>query len=152
VGPLLSKTQSYPAEVDLRHHGGHLLALRLLPVALPELPHGTLGACDGSYLITGGTGGIGRAVTDWPVHNQGVEPARIAVSGRAAPRALCRGVRFLEMDFARTLDVGGLAAQTGPLAGIIHLAGALDDGVLRNLDASRFPAVLAPKLALPRLS
>ena len=152
IGRLLRGARSHPEEVDLEYRGGHLLAQRLLPVALPELPPGTLGASGGSYLITGGAGGIGRVVTDWLIHNQGVVPAHLVVSGRTAPRDLRRGVQFRQMDFARPVDAGALAAATGPLAGIIHLAGSLDDGVLANLDASRFPAVLAPKLALLELS
>ncbi|MCF3142729.1 polyketide synthase [Streptomyces platensis] len=149
---LLRRVRSHPEETDLLYRRGHLLAQRLLPVAPLELPPGTLGAAAGSYLITGGTGGIGRVVTDWLIHHQGVESARVVVTGRTAPQDLRRGARFLEMDFARPLDAGAVAARTGPLAGIIHLAGLLDDGVLRNLDPSRFPAVLAPKLALPQLS
>lgn len=151
IGRLLRAAHSYPEEIDLFYRDGHLLAQRLLPAALPELPSGTLGASDRNYLITGGTGGIGRVITDWLIHNQGVDPAKVIVSGRTAPKDMRRGVRFLEMDFARSLDTGALAEEIGPLAGIMHLAGSLDDGVMRNLDASRFAAVLAPKLALSQL-
>lgn len=151
VSQLLHKAQSYSDEIDLFHRGGHLFAQRLVPAALPELPPGTLGAASGSYLITGGTGGIGAVLTDWLIHHQHVGPARVIVSGRAAARDPRRGVRFLELNLADSLDPVALAARTGPLAGIIHLAGTLDDGVVRNLDASRFPAVLAPKLALSTL-
>lgn len=152
IGQLLRKAQAHPAEVDLLHRGGHLLAQRLLPTILPELPAGTLGGSGGSYLITGGTGGIGRVITDWLIHNQRVEPGRVVVSGRTAPGDLRRGIRFLELDLSRPIDAGALAAELGPISGILHLAGSLDDGALRNLDASRFPAVLAPKLALAQLA
>lgn len=149
---LLRRVAPHQEEVDLLHRGGHLLAQRLLPAALPALPPGTLRAADGSFLITGGAGGIGRAITDWLIHHQRVESERVIVTGRTAPHDLRRGVRFREMDLARPVDVSAGAEEIGPLAGIIHLAGTLDDGVLRHLDVSRFPAVLAPKLALPRLS
>lgn len=151
VGQILRAARSHAEEIDLFCSGGYVLAQRLLPVALPELPPGTLGASGRSHLITGGTGGIGRVVVDWLIHNQGVDPAKVIVSGRTAPQDLRRGVRFRELDFARPIDAGALGAELGPLAGIIHLAGSLDDGVLRNLDASRFAAVLAPKLALSEL-
>ncbi|WP_217628199.1 type I polyketide synthase [Micromonospora nigra] len=152
VDQLLRGVVAYPWEVDLLCRGGMLLAQRLLPVALPDLPPGILGGGAGSYLVTGGTGGIGRVVTDWLIHDQGVAPARLVVAGRRDPGDLRRGVRFLELDLAYPPNVERLAADTGALAGIIHLAGALDDGMLRNLDASRFPAVLAPKLALAHLA
>ncbi|QFZ24631.1 type I polyketide synthase [Saccharothrix syringae] len=152
VGPLLRAARSHPDETDLVWRGGHLLAQRLLPVPSPDLPPGTLGGATGSYLVTGGTGGIGRVVVDWLIHHQHVAPERVVVSGRTDPGVLRPGVRFVPIDFARPLDVPVLANDIGPLAGIFHLAGALDDGVLRNLDASRFDAVLAPKLALADLA
>ncbi|MGW0828312.1 beta-ketoacyl synthase N-terminal-like domain-containing protein [Streptomyces sp. NPDC002845] len=152
IDRLLRRMAPHERESDILHRGGHLFAQRLLPAALPELPPGTLGTAEGSYLITGGTGGIGPTVTDWLIHHQGVAPGRVIVSGRKDPHDLRRGVRFLEMDLARPVDVHACAEGTGPLAGIVHLAGVLDDGVLRHLDASRFPAVLAPKLGLPQLT
>ncbi|GAA3463133.1 hypothetical protein GCM10018963_51460 [Saccharothrix longispora] len=157
VRELLRSVSRHPLEADLLTggapsggtlSGGVLLGRRLLPAALPDLPPGTLGAAEGGYLVTGGTGGIGRVVVDWLLHTQGVAPERVIVTGRTAPVDLRRGVRFVELDLARPLDA---AAGIGPLAGIVHLAGALDDGVLTNLDASRFDAVLAPKLALAGL-
>lgn len=142
----------HPREVDLLYRDGMLLAQRLLPAALPDLPSGILGRRAGSYLLTGGTGGIGRMVTDWLIHDQDVDPSRVIVAGRKEPGDLRRGVRFCHLDLACPPTPEGFAEQTGPLAGIVHLAGALDDGILRNLDVSRFPAVLAPKLALAYLA
>ncbi|GAA2000512.1 type I polyketide synthase [Nocardiopsis rhodophaea] len=149
---LLDRALGLPGEPDLLHRGGPLLAARLLPLPLPELPPGTLGAARGSYLITGGTGGIGRAVADWLIGAQGVPPERIVATGRSAPRGLRPGVRFLRADLSAGISPDAVAARTGPLAGVFHLAGALDDGVLRGLDAARFPPVLAPKLALRDLA
>ncbi|CAG7606167.1 Alpha/beta fold hydrolase [Actinacidiphila bryophytorum] len=151
VEAVLRRPDAHPGEQDLLLRGGHLLARRLAPAVLPELPPGTLGQVGGGYLLTGGTGGVGRAVTDWLVHHQGVRPGQVTVTGRTAPAGLREGVRFLPLDLAEPFDAGAVAAETGPLAGVFHLAGALDDGVLRNLDAARLPAVLAPKLALPRV-
>ncbi|QTT77108.1 type I polyketide synthase [Streptomyces mobaraensis NBRC 13819 = DSM 40847] len=149
---LLRRARAHLEETDLLHRRGHLLGRRLVPLDLPELPPGTLGAADGSYLLTGGTGGLGRAVADWLIHHQRVAPERVVVTGRTDPGDLRPGVRFLAADLARPFDAAALAARTGPLAGVLHLAGALDDGILRNLDPSRFPAVLAPKLALAPLT
>ncbi|MGM1059837.1 alpha/beta fold hydrolase [Saccharothrix sp. Mg75] len=153
VPALLRAASRHPAETDLLTGGGHLggplLGRRLLPAPLPDLPRGALGATGGGYLVTGGSGGIGRVVVDWLLHHQGVSPDRVVVTGRAEPDDLRRGVRFVEADLTGPLDA--VADAVGPLAGVVHLAGALDDGVLTNLDASRFDAVLAPKLALSAL-
>jgi acyl transferase domain-containing protein/surfactin synthase thioesterase subunit/non-ribosomal peptide synthetase component F/acyl carrier protein len=152
IDELLMQVRQYPGETDLLYRGGHLLAQRLRPFTAPQLPPRTLAAADGSYLICGGTGGIGRVITDWLIHNQGVEPGRVLISGRRAPRDLRRGVGFVRLDLAHPPDVDALAARTGPLAGIIHLAGSLDDGLVQNLDPARLPAVLAPKLAVTGLA
>ncbi|HTZ45092.1 MAG TPA: beta-ketoacyl synthase N-terminal-like domain-containing protein [Jatrophihabitans sp.] len=156
VDRLLRRVRALPEEPDLLVRGGHLLGRRLLPVTLPDLPAGTLGADSagdaGSYLLTGGTGGIGRAVVDWLIQHQGVAPGRLIVTGRAPAADLPTGVRYLPLALGRPVDVPALAARTGPLAGLLHLAGALDDGVLRNLTEARFVPVLAPKLALAMLT
>ncbi|MFY1633956.1 beta-ketoacyl synthase N-terminal-like domain-containing protein [Solwaraspora sp. WMMB335] len=148
---ILRAAAAHPAETDLLYRGGCLFAQRLLPVSLPQLPAGTLGTAAGRYLLTGGAGGIGRVVTDWLIQHQGVAPGRIVVSGRADPGDLRTGVRFLELDLTGPVDPAALAAATGPLAGVLHLAGSLDDAMVRNLTPDRLPAVLAPKLALARL-
>jgi len=152
---LLDRVRCHPDEPDLLLRGGFTLGRRLLPVSLPDLPAGLLGGpgTDGSaaFLVTGGTGGLGRIVLDWLIHTQRVAPQRVIVTGRTAPAELPQGVRFLPLDLGAPLDPTALAEQTGPLAGILHLAGALDDGMLRNLTAGRFPPVLAPKLAVAGL-
>ncbi|WP_320069449.1 polyketide synthase [Micromonospora sp. RTGN7] len=133
-------------ETDLLARDGLLLAPRRIPIDQPDLPPGMLGATGGSYLLVGGTGGIGRAVTDWLLHHQRVEPGRVVVTGRTDPGDLRPGVRFAPLDLTTGAGLADLA-RPGGFAGIVHLAGALDDGVLRNLDADRLPGVLAPKLA-----
>lgn len=150
VDSLIQKAQSHGSEPDLLIRHGIALGRRLMPAFLPELPAGTLGGATGSYLITGGTGGLGRVLADWLIHTQGVDPSQVIVSGRQGPSG--GAMRFLELDFTRSVDTDAIATRTGPLAGIFHLAGSLDDGVLRNLDGSRLPAVLAPKLALAPLT
>jgi acyl carrier protein len=56
-------------------------------------------------------------------------------------------VAVVQADVARREDVARvLAGLPAPLAGIFHLAGVLDDGVLQQQDARRLAAVLAPKV------
>ncbi|MDT0263274.1 polyketide synthase [Jatrophihabitans lederbergiae] len=158
IDRLLRQARAFAEEPDLLARGGHLLARRLLPVTLPDLPAGTLGADEadlgaagGSYLLIGGTGGIGRVVVDWLIQHQGVVPSRVIVTGRAPSADLPAGVRYLPLELDRPIEVDALAARTGPLAGLLHLAGTLDDGILRNLTEERFARVLAPKVALGQL-
>jgi myxalamid-type polyketide synthase MxaE and MxaD len=110
---------------------------------------------DGSYLITGGLGGLGLAVACW-LAERGAE--HLVLIGRSAPgpeaeRQLAalaaRGVevRVERMDIS---DEAALAAAItrlqSPLRGVVHAAGMLDDGLLTQLTPERFSRVLAPKL------
>ncbi|MBM7086347.1 type I polyketide synthase [Micromonospora humidisoli] len=137
-------------EPDLRAHDGVLLAPRRIPIDQPDLPAGTLGATGGNVLLVGGTGGIGGAVTDWLLHHQRVTPDRVVVTGRTDPGTLRPGVRFARVDLTTGDGLADLG-RLGGFAGVVHLAGALDDGLVRHLDPGRLPAVLAPKLAWDRL-
>jgi myxalamid-type polyketide synthase MxaE and MxaD len=114
---------------------------------------------DGSYLITGGLGGLGLSVARWMV----AEGARhLALVGRqgAATAAQAEAVSALEAAGAEVLvaranvaDRAQLAAvlqdvqrRMPPLRGVIHAAGVLDDGLLLQQDAARFQRVMAPKI------
>lgn len=112
---------------------------------------------EATYLITGGLGSLGLQVA----HNLIDQGARhLALSGRrgAAGKAAeiaaleARGAKVLvvQADVAVAADVTKLLARIDemgpPLQGIIHAAGVLDDGVLRQQTAERFAKVLAPKV------
>ncbi|MBV9875403.1 MAG: SDR family NAD(P)-dependent oxidoreductase [Verrucomicrobia bacterium] len=115
-------------------------------------------AKEGVWVITGGLGGLGMSLSEWLV-DQGI--SRLALISRSAadgPRN-----RFLE-----TLRSSGISAQTfqadvsdegqlkdalaqvrsclGPIRGVVHAAGTVDDGTVTQLDWSRCLAVLAPKI------
>ena len=112
----------------------------------------------GSYLITGGLGGLGLRVA-----------RRLAADGagylflasrRGLPSAATRDairdieragavVRIVKADVSVEEDVAEMLAAceaAGPLRGVIHAAGGLDDGVLSRQNAERFGRVLAPKV------
>src|SRR5262249_43223143 len=56
-------------------------------------------------------------------------------------------VRVVQADVSQPVDVERvLAAATPPLAGIVHAAGALDDGLIAGQSAARLRGVLAPKV------
>ncbi|MFG3003605.1 type I polyketide synthase [Streptomyces calvus] len=114
---------------------------------------------DGTVLVTGGTGGLGR------------ELARHLVSARGARRLLLVSRSGIEAEGAAQLrdelaaagavvditacDVADREAVTALLAGIdpahpltavVHTAGVLDDGVVTSLSAERVSDVLRPKV------
>ena len=116
-------------------------------------------AADGTYLITGGLGGLGLSVAQWMVE-QGAR--HLVLMGRSAPSAAAEevldtmrkaGAQVLvaRADVSQTQQVAGVVAEIAqsmpPLRGIIHAAGILDDGLLLHLDQERFKSVMAPKIS-----
>ncbi|TMK37632.1 MAG: SDR family NAD(P)-dependent oxidoreductase, partial [Actinobacteria bacterium] len=116
-----------------------------------------LGA-EGSYLITGGLGSLGRKLADWMVA-QGAR--HLAVTSRRRPDAeaesFLQGIRdrgcnvvLMVADATHEDDVRGLVArlraELPPLKGIIHSAGMLKDGVLDRMSWEDFTAVTSPKI------
>ena len=112
----------------------------------PESTQPTVRA-DGSYLITGGFGGIGLKAAEWLVKNGA---RHLTLAGRSAPGEGARKViASLERAGAQIrtslLDISDhdkmrllLAdiADEAPLRGIIHAAGIAADGLVQNLNAS----------------
>ena len=142
--------------------------VRALPLPAPETPAFVKG---GAYLITGGFGGIGLSLARHLARNYGariVLVSRGAVPGRdewdrpatardarriAALREIeALGGQVLALqadvtDIAQMRDAADRAARAfGPLAGVIHAAGAIDDAPLAAKDAGGVQAVLAPKI------
>ncbi len=114
-------------------------------------------AADGAYLITGGTGGLGLVAARWLV----ARGARhLTLMGRRAPtvdviraveelRAAGAEVSIARGDVTRRTDVRDVITELTSrrrLAGVIHAAGFVDDGLLANLDRERFTSVLATKV------
>jgi acyl transferase domain-containing protein/thioesterase domain-containing protein/acyl carrier protein len=138
-------------EDQIALRGGRRLVARLTAraaaVAAPVL------AADATYLVTGGLGGLGRAVASWLVAHGA---RHVALLGRrvdgadvTALEAAGARVHLVACDvadrgaLAAALD--GLRAVAPPLRGVVHAAGVLDDGVLTQQRWPRFAAVLAGK-------
>jgi acyl carrier protein len=114
---------------------------------------------DASYMITGGLAGLGLLAADWLVR----EGARhLVLTGRSEPsEQALEMIRGMERQGARVLIAQGdvsdrvhleeVFAKFGSalplLAGIIHSAGVLDDGVLLHQNGERFRNVFSPKIA-----
>ncbi|MEV5880887.1 SDR family NAD(P)-dependent oxidoreductase [Streptomyces sp. NPDC052101] len=124
------------------------------PVARPLDP-------EGSVLITGGTGELGRALAGHLVRAHGVRHLVLTSRrGLDAPgagelvaeltAAGAASVQVLACDVSRREDVSmalATADAAHPWTGVFHLAGALDDGVVSALTAERLATVWAPKAA-----
>ncbi|MFQ6329963.1 SDR family NAD(P)-dependent oxidoreductase [Nocardia sp. CWNU-33] len=165
VAELLSTTPR--RQLALR--GGKRLLPRLVPAQRSRPEPGRNGfdsaattqtvlSTEGTVLITGGLGGIGRTLARWFV-DRGTRS--LVLAGRNAPDAMALQLitelreRGAHIEI-RTLDVADRAAvaatldwidrELAPLAGVVHLAGVLDDGVIVEQSATRMGRVLAPKL------
>ncbi|MHB6905419.1 SDR family NAD(P)-dependent oxidoreductase [Streptomyces sp. DB-54] len=114
---------------------------------------------EGTVLITGGTGGLGRELARHLVTERGVRHLLLlSRSGPDAPGADALRDELVahgaEID-VRACDVADreqLAAAVAavpaahPLTAVIHTAGVLDDGVVTSLTPQRLAAVLRPKV------
>lgn len=113
---------------------------------------------DGTYLITGGLGGLGLVTARWLVERGA---RHLVLASRKAPTdEVCQKIDELQKSGAEIVTVQGdvgqmndvarilqvAAAQMPPLRGILHEAGILDDGVLSGQDWSRFEKVMSPKV------
>jgi acyl transferase domain-containing protein len=114
---------------------------------------------EGSYLVTGGLGGLGLVVARW-LAGRGARHL-VLVGRRAATETARRKIADIEALGAEVVvaraDVSlagevkdllaGLSGRMPPLRGVMHAAGVLDDGLLLQADWQRFARVLAPKVA-----
>ena len=112
---------------------------------------------DGSYLITGGTGGIGLALAEGLLTRGARHIALLSrhapnVEQQAALEALAAPGASVQHYLADVCDAESLSAAltviraVAPLKGIIHAAGVLDDGVVLRQSWERTWAVMAPKI------
>ncbi|WP_438022406.1 amino acid adenylation domain-containing protein [Sorangium sp. So ce233] len=112
---------------------------------------------DGSYLITGGLGGLGLSLAQWLI-DRGAR--HLALVGRGAPREEARAalgameaagarVECLQADVSRREEVERILsiieARMPPLRGVVHAAAVLDDHTLLELSEESFRKVFAPK-------
>lgn len=146
-------------EDQLLWHEGSRYAARLIPHQLETQSNQTPLYIhpNRTYLLTGGLGGLGLAVAAWLVQ-QGAR--HLVLLGRRQPSPAAQqqidalaaiGVQITVAQ-ADVTDGDELAhvlqtiPESYPLAGVIHGAGVLDDGILRQQSWQRFATVLAPKV------
>ena len=168
LGMLVEEVLAPDREREIAYRGGVRHALRLARAGGLDKETGGEGARagedgtslrgDGTYLVTGGLGGIGLEVARW-LAEQGA--GGVVLNGRREPGAEAQGVieelrgRGVEVrvELADVTDGAAVAAmvervegEMGPLAGVFHGAGVLSDGALANQDWERFERVLWPKV------
>jgi len=116
------------------------------------VPKRSLDGTTATYILTGATGGLGKALVGWLLHEQQLLPDQLVLVRREGSVTLtgelakCRTIEIPivdDPDFTRTKfrDLHGVA-------GIFHLAGALDDGVLSGMTEDRMRKVAQPKCCL----
>jgi acyl transferase domain-containing protein len=114
---------------------------------------------DGTYLITGGTGGIGPLVAGWMVERGARNIALVARRPASAEtraafehlQAAGANVHFIAADIAEPAQVATAVAQVRealpPLRGICHLAATSEATLLRDCNEAQFRRVLSAKMA-----
>jgi acyl transferase domain-containing protein/acyl carrier protein len=139
-----------------RHVGKIALAFDSAADASIVPAHHPTVRADGSYLVTGGLGGLGLRVAQFLV-DRGAR--HLVLVGRSAPSpdAARQVARLREAgtdvineaaDVSREADVAHVverAIAMAPLRGIVHAAAVLDDATLLTQTPARFTGVLAPK-------
>ena len=113
---------------------------------------------DGTYLITGGLGGLGLLVAQWLVERgakhlvllsrSGLNPSASDRLEKLEQAGACVKIVQADVSDSKQLDRvwSEIELSSPPLRGIIHAAGVLDDGVLLKQNWQRFDRVLAPKV------
>nr|CUI25727.1 Polyketide synthase/Nonribosomal peptide synthase [Streptomyces sp. MG11] len=145
------------SEAQLAVRADRVLLPYLWPLAASAGRTPDLG--DGTVVITGGTGTIGRAVARHLVTRWGVRSlALLSRSGRQAPgiaeftaelHGLGASVAVLGVDVAQADSVRGALARLRaerPLVGVVHAAGLLDDAIVTNMTPDQLHTVLASKV------
>jgi phthiocerol/phenolphthiocerol synthesis type-I polyketide synthase D len=139
--------------VALREGGRYVE--RLVRATLDGGHHDAVVRTGGSYIITGGLGGLGTVVTRWLVERGA---GRIVLNGRSEPSdaqrqqldGLDTEIVFVAGDIASpgvAEQLVAAAEETGrPLRGLVHAAGVTGDGLVTALTRDGMQRVWAPKV------
>jgi len=144
------------AEDQVAFRGAQRHVARLVRRRIKEQDPPSL-AADGTYLITGGLGGLGLLFARWMVERGARHLVLLELRGPS--EAAWDKIRDLEEKGARVVVAQGdisqearvaeVLAEIGrtmpPLRGIVHTAGVSDFGMLLEQDWARFVRVFAPK-------
>ena len=161
LAPLPLRTFTMPRVIDaLRHmaRAEHIGKVVIQAAAESEPAKESLVLReDATYLITGGLGGLGLKLARWLV-DRGAH--HLILLGRSAVSDEARSqlddlnrpgvtVAVRKCDIGNRAEIAAVLSDIGenaPLRGVFHLAGVLDDGILREQNRERFDRVMAAKV------
>ncbi len=146
-------------QVALRGSMRYIPRLVSSPVAQQSTPSQSMTlSADGTYLITGGLGGLGLLTARWMVEQGAKHLVLVSRSGNRetvahqleALEQAGANIVVAQADISNSSQVGDLldkiTQSLPPLRGIIHAAGVLQDGTLRQQSWEQFQQVMAPKV------
>ncbi|WP_162002409.1 SDR family NAD(P)-dependent oxidoreductase [Streptomyces sp. CB01881] len=152
---LLAELRTGKAVSALYRAGGRFVS-RVRPAALAERP-GALRR-GGTYLITGGAGGLGMIVARHLAENYGAD---LVLTGRspldAARQEMLDGLTaaggravYVQADVADAQDMKRVVEQArerfGALNGVVHAAGVQGEGSVLQKEPGTFAGILEPKI------
>ncbi|MEQ9334265.1 SDR family NAD(P)-dependent oxidoreductase [Thalassobaculum sp.] len=151
---LAAELRAGEGEELVRHGPGGREVPRVVPLSVRPARFAV--RSDAAYLVTGGFGGVGRAVAGWLAGRGAGEVVLLGRTVRDLPEAAdwrARGVRVRPVagDVAEpaVLDVvlGDLERDGVPLAGVFHCAGVTADALLADVDRATLERALRAKTA-----
>lgn len=158
TGDLALELRSVDREEDVAFRRGVRFVARLRRREEQSSNGGGQVTPEGTYLVTGGCGGLGLHVAEWLVREGAL---RVVLTGRSEPSAealqviarlrdtgadvnVQRGDVSSETDLRRILSSAPVEGR--PLRGVVHAAGMLDDATLAEQTLARFRTVMASKV------
>lgn len=153
---IAAELEASPHEQQVAWRAGARFAARLSAAPAPSAEPAALDP-GASYLITGGFGALGLLSARLLVERGA---RHLVLTGRRGAAGHEQDVEALErmgatvtaaaLDISDAADAASLFDDLLPrlprLAGVIHAAGVLDDGLLTQLSPARFETVMAPKI------
>lgn len=146
---ITESVQAFRTMAQARHIGK-------VVITIPNrLPHHSAVRSDGSYLITGGLGGLGLQVARWLaergagqlilVGRQAPTPETAAILQRLQQQGTA--IQIGQADVTCAGDLEKLAPLADfPIRGVIHAAGVIEDGLLAQQTWNQFQRVMQVKI------
>ncbi|MEV6823318.1 SDR family NAD(P)-dependent oxidoreductase [Nocardiopsis dassonvillei] len=144
-------------EDEFAIRGNDVFVRRLVRCPLKGAPVGNGWTPDGTVLVTGGTGALGRHIARWAARKGAAHLLLLSRRGREAPGAaeleaeleeLGAGVSFVKCDIAERSEVEAALDAipvAHPLDAVFHTAALLDDAVAESLTTEQIERVLRVK-------